>query len=326
MITKLSRKDIKMLESSAKNDVSKCALKEYLSAHRKAETAWKVFRDSLILSEGSSENSFSKEVKSEKARKFKAGDEVRVLTTEHPLAYTENLNAGNVVTVAGYKGEEIPWNGGTKNTRPVLVGSHSRGNWGHFEESALELVVEEEKSPNELRAEIIEKAKKVLEMWKRNSFAGLDDYQNSELGFPYKHWSLVAEFVINPEKRTVVALLKGHETLRLATKSIAKCAHDDVFNEHIGKAIALGRALGKDVSEFENAVQPTKVVVGHSISSISYNGERYEYQLVTGVEDGVIYGVDSRNGCQACTRETYGDVTPEIKITNDTDAIYGGIV
>lgn len=170
MIAKLSRKDIKMLESSAKNNVSKSALEEYLSAHKKAETAWKVFRDSLVLSKGSGEDNASKELKGEKIRKFKAGDEVRVLTTEHPLAYTENLNVGSVVTVAGYKGEEIPWNSDTKNTRPVLVGSHSCNSWGHFEESALELV--EEKSQNELRAEIIEKAKEFVENAKIKEFTG----------------------------------------------------------------------------------------------------------------------------------------------------------
>lgn len=85
------------------------------------------------------------------------------------------------------------------------------------------------------------------------------------------------EYVVNAEKRTVVALIyriafRG-ERNGLYAKAIAKCAPDDVFNADIGKAIALGRALGLDVSEFENAVKPTEVVAGH-ITEILHYGTR----------------------------------------------------
>ena len=265
MFTKLDSKDIKLLESSVKSEASRIALQEYLSAHDKAEVAWKVLRDSLLLSE----DDISK-VGVKKERKFKAGDKVRVTSVASDVATTW-LSVGDVAEVITYK-NDLPESCPFIGRRPVIV-TGGRSRRAYFEESALELVVEEQgKSPNELRAEVIQRAKEVLELWKRNSFVGLEDYQNSELPFPCNHWSMVAEFVINPEKRTVVALLKGHETLRLATKGIAKCAHDDVFNEHIGKAIALGRALGKDVSEFENAIQPTEPVIGHVVEGIESVG------------------------------------------------------
>jgi len=68
-------------------------------------------------------------------------------------------------------------------------------------------------------------------------------------------------FVVNREKRTVVALLKYCGTVM--SRGIAKCAPDDCFNVHIGKAIALRRALGLEVpAEYLNAPQPTEVRVG----------------------------------------------------------------
>src|SRR5690606_31968390 len=65
------------------------------------------------------------------------------------------------------------------------------------------------------------------------------------------------------EKRTVVCLLKGFRIPVIYAKGIAKCAPGDCFNVHIGKAIALRRALGLKVpSDYLNAPQPTEVRVG----------------------------------------------------------------
>ncbi|WHM14842.1 hypothetical protein [Bacillus velezensis] len=71
------------------------------------------------------------------------------------------------------------------------------------------------------------------------------------------------EFVVNSDKRTVVALLKGLRTGKVYAKGIAKATPDDCFNVHIGKSIALRRALGLAVpDECLNAPQPTEVRVG----------------------------------------------------------------
>ncbi|AUG37188.1 hypothetical protein CXP43_16255 [Bacillus velezensis] len=78
------------------------------------------------------------------------------------------------------------------------------------------------------------------------------------------------EFVVNSDKRAVVALLKGLRTGKVYAKGIAKAAPDDCFNVHIGKAIALRRALGLAVpDEYLNAPQPTEVRVGDVISDDS---------------------------------------------------------
>lgn len=104
-------------------------------------------------------------------------------------------------------------------------------------------------TPNQQRAAIIEKAKEFITSSERKS--------TCLVGSQVK-----VNFYVNKKKRTVTVLVRGVFTNYLYRKAIAKCAPDDVFNEHIGKAIALGRALGLDVSEFEQAVQPTEFAVG----------------------------------------------------------------
>ena len=118
---------------------------------------------------------------------------------------------------------------------------------------------------NQKRAAIIEKAKKFVETYSK---VGKSDYNgNGEGNDFYRTWYFVVEFFIKENKVTCVATRtneKGHRVTVDKHTSVgrAKCAPSDVFNEHIGKAIALGRALGLDVSEFEQAVQPDEVVVG----------------------------------------------------------------
>lgn len=55
------------------------------------------------------------------------------------------------------------------------------------------------------------------------------------------------DFVVNADKRTVVAIINWKRRNEEISKGRAKCAPGDVFNEHIGKAIALRRALGLEV-------------------------------------------------------------------------------
>jgi hypothetical protein len=81
------------------------------------------------------------------------------------------------------------------------------------------------------------------------------------------------EFIVNREKRTVVALIKTIDEGKVVHRGIAKCHPDDCFNAHIGRAIALRRALGLEVpDEYLNAPQPTEVRVG---DIIEYKGKRY---------------------------------------------------
>lgn len=75
-----------------------------------------------------------------------------------------------------------------------------------------------------------------------------------------------AEFIVNCEKRTVVTILRWVADGQIVARGIAKAAPSDCFNVHIGRAIALKRALGLAVpDEYLNAPQPTEVRVGDVI-------------------------------------------------------------
>ncbi|MDF4197356.1 hypothetical protein [Bacillus subtilis] len=82
--------------------------------------------------------------------------------------------------------------------------------------------------------------------------------------------SCYASFRVNKEHRTVACDLRGVRTGERYKRGIAKAAPDDCFNVHIGKAIALRRALGLAVpDEYLKAPQPTEVRVGDVVRSIS---------------------------------------------------------
>lgn len=84
------------------------------------------------------------------------------------------------------------------------------------------------------------------------------------------------EFIINEEKQTVVVLLHGVSTGKVRAKGKAKASHGDVFNVHIGKAIAMAKALGKSIpDEFINAPQPERAEVGMRTRAQS-SGDIYE--------------------------------------------------
>ena len=188
-------------------------------------------------------------------------------------------------------------------------------------------VEDKPKTPNQLRAEIIEKAKGFVVGTKKS-------HTGRAIKGPLKGqivtWNDVyvcnndlfiscvcnVEFVINNDKRTIVALLRGADTNEIYYRGIAKCNPSDVFNEHIGKAIALGRALGLDVSEFEGAVQPT-VAVGQIVKS-KINVE-YEVFSLDDVIGNVKYHENSK------LRDAVGGYLPHetwYKIINDTNAVY----
>lgn len=108
------------------------------------------------------------------------------------------------------------------------------------------------------RDEIVEQAKADIE-----NLADEDGpvYQTEDNeGYPC---SCYANFRVNKEHRTVACDLRGVRTGERYKRGIAKAAPSDCFNVHIGKAIALRRALGLAVpDEYLNAPQPTEVRVG----------------------------------------------------------------
>lgn len=150
-------------------------------------------------------------------------------------------------------------------------------------------------TPNQQRAAIIEKAKKFIE--------------EKGKGF---------DFSINQNKRIIAFNIYTEKA------GFAKCNPSDVFNEHIGKAIALGRALGLDVSEFEQAVQPSHYAVGQiGINSL---GTSYPFKVIK-IGKGEVF----KKHFEPYTNSA-GDTTKPLnfedenykalKIINDTNAKY----
>ncbi|MBS7716317.1 hypothetical protein KIN07_00065, partial [Vibrio cholerae] len=101
------------------------------------------------------------------------------------------------------------------------------------------------KTPQQQRDEIIEQAKRDVVGLKNTKGNGKQYFVNDPNS--WDPWSCNVEFIVNKEKRTVVCLLRGVSSGKIRAKGIAKCAPTDCFNVHIGRAIALRRALGLDV-------------------------------------------------------------------------------
>jgi len=123
--------------------------------------------------------------------------------------------------------------------------------------------------PQQLREEIVERAKADVKDLEERA-------QNGKFDTPATRFrgNLSVEFVVNREARTVVALLRLLYTpkhRKVYAKGIAKCAPNDVFNVHIGKAIALRRALGLEVpAEYLSVPNPEEPRVGDVVKVLKY--------------------------------------------------------
>ncbi|MBQ4817614.1 hypothetical protein IHP72_15270 [Bacillus pumilus] len=138
-----------------------------------------------------------------------------------------------------------------------------------------------EKSDQQKRDEIVEQAKVEIEQMEKNV--------GEKLGYSKCH----VEFVVNSKKRTVVALVFESYPSGLRRKGIAKCAPNDCFNAHIGKDIALRRALGLEVpSEYLNVPQPTEIRVGDVVRGV-YTGGKTTYERKIAKIEGGRYMYDS---------------------------------
>lgn len=114
------------------------------------------------------------------------------------------------------------------------------------------------------RDEVVAKAKADLDGLFEDGFNGVGKVVKANIG-----GHCTVEFIVNREKRTVVALLRlaYYGADRIIFKGIAKCAPNDCFTEDIGKAIALRRALGLEVpEEYLDAPEPEGVEVGDIIT------------------------------------------------------------
>lgn len=188
--------------------------------------------------------------------------------------------------------------------------------------SSVEDISPVEKSPNEKRAEIIEKAKMFIENAIERGRYG--DSPNVDNGHEYyrEHYFDV-DFCVKNNKVTALVFLNDCVGERFENKPAligrSSCAPDDVFNKYIGMAIALGRALGLDVSEFERAVQPTEFAVGQMVAYTSdvAGGFKESVYRIKSIKNEIIWY--ENGGGYDLNGSDFG-----IKIINDTNAIYGG--
>lgn len=141
------------------------------------------------------------------------------------------------------------------------------------EEHEIELH-EEEPSPNKRRAELIDEAKRFVETntKKRKIFTSVGDWY----AFDYHGRQVSERFTVSKSKRTIKLEIVGAINPVVYKEVVAYCHPDDVWNKHIGKAIALGRALGVDISKFESAPQPSKIVEGMDIEHLSASRTLYK--------------------------------------------------
>lgn len=232
-------------------------------------------------------------------QKFKVGDKVRILTVDgiYLASYHDYVNGditdvievadkgqpfitakhgGKIIEKVSKKNERISaleaqvaeltakFEALENEQKPaVTLGEKPETYWkGEYVGGLSDL----DKSPNEQRKAIIAEAKAFVER-----YSGI--VPDDSTPYTTEAGDTIVKLFVNKEKRIVTAIphLVHVECDEVDDKKFAKCAPDDVFNADIGKAIALGRALGLDVKRFEQAVKPTEVVVGMVVRT------KYEY-------------------------------------------------
>ncbi|MEC0167886.1 hypothetical protein [Paenibacillus graminis] len=160
------------------------------------------------------------------------------------------------------------------------------------------------KSTQQIRDEIVERAKADVSDLRKFSGKKIPNdsvsfWPKTELPHAYIAMHTV-EFVVNSAKRTVVAIIRCTQD-GLTTRGIAKCAPGETFNAHIGRAIALHRALGLTVpAEYLNAPGPTEVRVGDVVQTYLYGGTALTPFTVAGIRGHKLYDTASaydRDGC-----------------------------
>ncbi|MCP9282981.1 hypothetical protein [Bacillus safensis] len=155
----------------------------------------------------------------------------------------------------------------------VMKALRTRSYKNGYDQGRFAVDIEAPKSDQQKRDEIVAQAKEDVETLKmRNRLS--------------KAFNI--EIVVNSESRSVEATAKVPNS-RKSFYGIAKCAPDDCFNAHIGKAIALRRALGLEVpTEYLNVPQPTEVRAGDVVETVYLSGETSRF-TVERVENGRAY-------------------------------------
>lgn len=183
-------------------------------------------------------------------------------------------------------------------------------------------IASKSKTANEQRAELIQQAREFVEEMTTKNHPDRKAWFIDD-GFYEK--SHIAEFIINAKKRTVVVLIKNSlGTVRL--KGIAKCMPGDVFNEWIGKAIALAKALEVEIpQEFLQAVQPRHYAIGQLVKRHDANlKEHYEVMRIgSGKTLKIKWGQGGGASCTTTLPLNHDDGNIRaLQVIDDTNAQY----
>lgn len=149
--------------------------------------------------------------------------------------------------------------------------------------SELEAIGEHKQStfkptPNQKRKRSIDKAKELLSTYLF--------YENGNLKTIYEYVKYDVKFIVNKDKRNIEVLLTS--TIDNKTKKLrgySKCLISDVWNEYIGKAIALGKVLQLDINDLLHIENPNEVTVGQVVK---WNDTMTKL-LVTKIREGIEY-------------------------------------
>ncbi|MCM3140465.1 hypothetical protein M3573_19490 [Bacillus safensis] len=154
----------------------------------------------------------------------------------------------------------------------VMKALRTRSYKNGYDQGRFDAEIEAPKSDQQKRDEVVAKAKEDV----RELLDSVNGYDH--------------EFIVNSAKRAVVYLRKVAGRTSVGRRGIAKCAPNDCFNAHIGKAIALRRALGLEVpSEYLNVPHPTEVRVGDVVRGRQANGVEFYEETIQNIKDGAYY-------------------------------------
>ena len=279
------------------------------------------------------------------AKTFKVGDKVRILNVDKIFAGDEHWSNGDITEVIGFldtdneypvlkrtKGGDVQSSNHltpeelryielvdaspTKKQRIKALENEVEALKARIEalEIGISARIAEKKTPNQRRKAVIERAKAFVADVEKKAPNGCGKF-NLYLTKP--------EYHINKEKRIVTVLVKGAISPKLYEKAIARCAPGDVFNEHIGKAIALAKVYGLEIpKEFMDAPQP-EPASGQRMEITHFSGGVFGVDTPDNVYfDGRFFALSKNgrglvNGCGTKTAFAKGS-----RILDDTEAVY----
>ncbi|MEC0370023.1 hypothetical protein [Paenibacillus chibensis] len=205
----------------------------------------------------------------------------------------------------------------------IEAGNPAELSFSEDDVEAASKVVTAPKSPQQIRDEIVERAKADVKALSKTHWCG-----NGDVVYARGIALYSAEFVVNRDKRTVACVLRLYGTKIVSYRGIAKCAPNDVFNAHLGKSIALHRALGLEVpAEYLSVPNPEEVRVGDVVEILGNftEGICHYYDLgdigkVIRAEDGEVRvrGVDTKDMRRSKSGYCQIVSTPDVHIIDDS--------